>query len=142
MHGRGRLKQANAATRRFPIDQRGAITFRLFFWIILFSLAVYVGYKVVPPTVSFYMMRGEVNSEIKKKDTHLRSDDELAARLLEKAETWSIPIKRDDIIIRRTYGSISVNIDYRITFTFFDRYKRVKKYRIDVKAPLKGKRRD
>ncbi len=144
MHVRGRLKQANAATlyRRFPIDQRGAITFRVLFWILLFSLAVYVGYKVVPPTVSFYMMRGEVNSEINKKDTHLRSDDELAARLLDKAETWSIPVKRDDVIIRRPYGSISVNIDYSIAFTFFGRYTRVKKYSIDAKAPLKGKRRN
>jgi hypothetical protein len=105
-------------------------------------LAVYVGYKVVPPTVSFYMMRAEVKTEVTKKDTRLRSDEELARRFLEKAETWSIPIKRDDIIIERPYGAISVNIDYSMTFTFFMKYKRVKKYRIEVNVPLKGPRRD
>lgn len=128
----------NAATslRRFPIDQRGAIAFKTFFWVLLFSFAVYVGYKVVPPTASYYMLRGEVKSEAK--NAHMISDEKLADRILEKAATWSVPIERDDIFIERPYGSISINIDYYITFTFFGKYTKVKQYRIDVNVPVKG----
>jgi hypothetical protein len=130
---------AAISLRRFPIDQRGAIAFKTFFWILLFSMAVYVGYKVVPPTASYYMLRGEVKSEAR--NAHKVSDEKLAARIFEKAGTWSVPIKREDIIIKRPYGSISINIEYYITYTFFGKYTKVKQFRIDVNVPVKGTRR-
>ncbi len=127
-----------AKQRRFtinPIGQRGSVGSRVLLWILFFSLAVFAGYVVVPSYVAHRMLKAEVTSEAEH--AHIRSDAALTKGILEKAASWSIPVKKKDVIIRRGFDSISIDIEYFVTFTFFDSYNKTVKFRIDVIEPLK-----
>ena len=117
-------------------NNRGAISIRGLFWTLVIASSLYAAYKFLPPAVTFYMMKTEVEEEAKI--AHMHDDVALAARIIEKANIWSAPIARQNIEIRRHRSSISISVNYTITISFFGRWKRVQDYSIFVEKPLKG----
>jgi hypothetical protein len=81
------------------------------------------------------MLKAEVKAAAEH--AHQRTDDAIVRNILEKSESWSIPIKKPDIIVRRSFDSISVNIDYSVRLVFFDQYVKVVRFEIAVNMPLK-----
>ena len=81
------------------------------------------------------MLKAEVKAAAEH--AHQRSDGAITKSILEKSASWSIPIKKRDIIIRRGFESISINIEYSVTFTFFDSYNKTVKFQISVDVPMK-----
>lgn len=117
-------------------NNRGAISIRALFWILVIASSLYAAYKFLPPAVTFYMMKTEVEEEAKI--AHMHDDVALAARILDKANIWAAPIERHNIEIIRRRSSISISVSYTTTISFFDRWKRVQDYSIFVEKPLKG----
>ena len=117
------------------IGQRGAVGSRVLLWILFFSLAIYAGYIVVPPYVAHYMLVAEVKSQAEH--AHARSDGSIRRSILEKAASWSVPIEKRHVIIRRNFDSISVDINYSVKFIFFEQYVKVMPFSIDVDMALK-----
>lgn len=116
-------------------NDRGSINIKVLFWVVIFALAIYAGYKVVPPYVSYFMLRTEVRDEAKI--AHMYTDGEVASRIIEKARTWSVPIERHEIKITRWRDNIEIRIDYTVPVIFFNRYSKKFNYHIDVNAQLK-----
>ncbi len=127
-----------ANKRGYPISsigQRGAIGSGALLWVLVFSLAIYAGYIVVPPYVAYYMLEAEVKSQAEH--AHSRSDAEMKRSILEKAVSWSIPIEKKHVLIRRNFDSISVDINYSVRFVFFEQYVKVMPFSVDVDMGLK-----
>ncbi len=116
-------------------DRGGFISRSVLFWLLFLAIAVYLGVKLVPPFVSHYMLSYEVESEAK--NAHFYKDETLKDHIYEKALSWSVPIKRDDIKITRWTREIEINIDYKRTIVFLNRYKKTFYYNIHVLEPLK-----
>ena len=117
------------------IGQRGAVGSRVLLWILCFSLAIYAGYIAVPPYVAHRMLQAEVKAAAEH--AHQRSDAAIIKSILEKAASWSIPIKKKDIFIRRGFDSVSIHIEYSVNLVFFDQYTKVVEFQVDAVVPVK-----
>jgi len=117
-------------------NNRGAAALRTLFWILVIASSLYAAYKFLPPAVTFYMMKTDVEEEAKI--AHMHEDEALAARILNKAQIWSVPIERQNIEISRRRSSISISVNYTIIISFFGRWERVQDYSILVEKPLKA----
>ncbi len=62
------------------------------------------------------MTKTDVEEEAKI--AHMYTDESLTQRILRNAETWSVPLTKDDIEIVRNNGYISITVRYtdRIVF--------------------------
>ena len=103
-----------------PSDQKGDVRLKTLFWIFFFAALLYGAYKIVPSYVSFYMTKTDVQEEAKI--AHMYSDESLAKRILQNAETWSVPLTKDDIEIIRNNGYISITVRYTDRIVFFGRF--------------------
>lgn len=119
----------------YLFDQRGAITLKGLFWVVVIVVAVYGGYKLVPPSVSYYMLKTEVEEEAKI--AHRYSDAALAGRIINKARTWDIPIERRDIVISRGFRDLTIDVAYSVEIRFVGGYTRTNEYYIHVSEPIK-----
>lgn len=117
-------------------NNRGAVRLKTLFWVLVIASSLYAFYKFVPPEVTFYMMKTEVEDEANI--AHMYNDAQLARRILDKAEIWSAPIERQNLEIRRNYSTITISVSYTVTINFFDKWKRVQEYSIFVERPIKG----
>src|SRR3989337_2680160 len=116
------------------LDDRGLTGIKGLFWILVFGLAIYTGFKVAPPYFTYRMMRYEVNAEAQ--NAMVYNDNEISKHLLEKADYWSIPLKEENIEIVRGLDEIEVSLSYTVHLNFFNRYKRDLNFNIYKKAPI------
>ena len=116
-------------------DKSGYVTSRALFWVFVLASVLYTGYKFAPPWAAFYMLKTEVEDEAR--NAHMYADETLARRILMKAQTWDVPIERDDIEIVRGRDFINITIRYSITMDFFGQYTKVQQFNIEVDEPLK-----
>lgn len=89
------------------------------------------------PEFSNYMLRMGVEEEAK--NAHIYSDEKIVARIMEKAQAWSLPLEREGISIERGDENIKITVRYRVVvnLAWFGGYKRGLSYRIDVVKPVK-----
>ncbi len=81
------------------------------------------------------MLKTEVEDEAR--NAHMYADETLARRILMKAQTWDVPIERDDLEIVRGRDFVNITIRYSVTMDFFGQYTKVQKFNIEVDEPLK-----
>ncbi|CAG1065167.1 hypothetical protein BAC1_00745 [uncultured bacterium] len=117
----------------------GFIRLRALFWILFLSAGIYAAYMFVPPYAGFYMLKTEVEEEVRV--AHMYTDEVLAKRITGKAASWSIELSPQELQIYRGSDDIRIIVDYTVTLDFFDRYSRELVYHIDVNGPLKEKGR-
>jgi hypothetical protein len=120
-------------TGRF-LDNRGTIGLRALFWIVFLSSSIYAAYKIAPPYFSYQMMYYEVRSEAENARHY--TNEEIKKRILKKAEDWSIPLKRHNIIIERRTRVIDISMEWDVDIVFLVRYKRTFHYDISVREVL------
>ncbi|MBI2399812.1 MAG: hypothetical protein HYV23_01925 [Deltaproteobacteria bacterium] len=115
--------------------EAGFISVKALFWLLFLAVSVYGAYKVVPPYAGFYMLKTEVEEEVRL--AHMYTDEVLASRITKKAASWSIPLDPKNLEIIRGSDEIRITVDYTVTLNFFDRYNRELVYSVDVRGPLK-----
>lgn len=128
------LKQVKAKRR---LNKSGFITFKTLIFIAFISLAGYVGYKMLPPVFSNLMFKAGLEDELKT--AYLFNDKALAVRIMKMAETWSVPVTEDNLVIKRGDKDISVSVSYHVTVDFYGSYKWEHDYDIYIQKPLTGK---
>ncbi len=114
--------------------ERGGITLRGFFWILLLGLVLYVAYLVVPPYIDYRMLSIEVAAEART--AHRYDDGEIRNRILEKARYWEVPVEAGNIEITRGSDDIEISVEYGVPVRFFT-YEKTFFYRIYLKEPLR-----
>ena len=126
----------NKTSNRWPLlNQAGAVKSSTLIWLLLISLAIYVSYMILPPYFSYRMMKVEVVREAEL--AHKFPDDALLRNILEKANTWSVPLVSNDIIITRGFDSIDISVDYSSRVDFVPGYSKVLQFHIAVSRPIK-----
>jgi hypothetical protein len=106
---------------------RGAATFGCIVWLAICGLIGYVLYKVVPVKVSTSAFADFLQEEASFGS--IKSPAQLQAEILAKAKEMDIPVTRDNMSVKRTRESITVEAHYEITVDFFNgAYKYVWKF--------------
>lgn len=106
---------------------RGAITFGCIVWLVILALVGYVLYKIVPVKVAnstfFDFMQEEASF------ASIKSVSQLEHEILAKAKELGVPVKKDNLTIKRSRESITIEAHYEVTVDFFDgAYKYVWKF--------------
>lgn len=102
--------------------------------LIVASLMIFIGVKVIPVRVSAYEFKDVLRTEVRY--GAVRDDDsEVKRRILAKAEELEVPIKTKDVKIKRTAGWMTVTAKYEhpIDLKF---YTYVYTFNAEEKAPL------
>jgi len=113
----------------------GRISFKALVWILVLSSVLYTGYKLVYPYFSYYMLKTDVEEEIKL--SYMYTDASLRRRIAEKAALWSIPVTADDVQISQNFKNITIKLSYTETITFLGRYKKDFVFKINETGPMK-----
>jgi len=91
-------------------------------WLAVLALVGYVGYKIIPvkvATSTFYDFMQEEAAF-----ASIRPVNQLQREILAKAKELELPIKEDNLTIKRTRESITVEAHYEITVEFFGGWKK------------------
>lgn len=118
-------------------DCRGASNFKAAVWIFIIASLIYGGYKTVPPAFSYYMVQLDVKNEAKI--AHMYNDVTLKKRILEKANSWSVPLKDEDVVITRGTTDIDIEVKYTevISLDFVEGYDWIIPVYIEATAPIR-----
>jgi predicted membrane protein len=84
--------------------------------LIVLLLALFVAYKMIPVKVKAAELRQTVVDEAKSAGTH--NDDVIRANILYKAKENGLPVKDEDIKIKRGSGQITVDVEYDVPIDF------------------------
>jgi len=115
--------------------ESGFSRIKTLFWLSFFGLSIYGAWVVAPPWLAYWMLKTEVEEEAKI--SHMYTSQVLEKRILTKAHAWNVPITSDNLEIVRGRDFISIQVDYTVTFTFFNQYEMAQRFYIDVSKPLK-----
>lgn len=121
----------------FLSNNRGGLSRSQLFWIIVLSTAGYFGYHFIPMLVKYKMLTTEIVAEAKIAHHYL--DEEIVDRIMEKADSWNVPVNKKDIKVHRRGGIIYIKVTYEIEKVFLDKKKRTFYYIIDESMELKRK---
>jgi len=116
-------------------DSHGRISLKALIWILVLAFALYSGYKLSFPYLSYYMLRTDVEDELRL--AHMYSDATLRKRIAEKAATWSVPITTDDIVISRDFDTLTISLGYAQKVTFLGKYTKKLVFNIKASGPVR-----
>lgn len=106
---------------------RGAASFGCIVWLVLLAVVGYALYKIVPVKVASSAFADFLQEE--SSFGSIKSVQQIQAEILAKAKEMSIPVNKDNLIIKRTRESITIEAHYEMTIDFFNgAYKYVWKF--------------
>ena len=104
-------------------SERGMISFKVLFWLLVLFIVVHIGIKLVPMYIDTERMKDEMATRAELAQT--LKDDEIMSDLMKKAQELDLPIAKEDITLTRDEDShqmkISAKWDVTLHF-FFDVY--------------------
>jgi hypothetical protein len=106
---------------------RGAASFGCIVWLVLLAVVGYALYKIVPVKVASSAFADFLQEE--SSFGSIKSVPQIQAEILAKAKEMSIPVNKDNLIIKKTRESITIEAHYEMTIDFFNgAYKYVWKF--------------
>lgn len=106
---------------------RGAASFGCIIWLVLLAVVGYALYKIVPVKVSSSAFADFLQEE--SSFGSIKSVAQIQAEILAKAKEMNIPVNKDNLTIKKTRESITIEAHYEMTIDFFNgAYKYVWKF--------------
>lgn len=114
---------------------RGAINFGCIVWLAIAGLVTYVGYKVVPVKIQTSAFQDFIQDE--SGFGSIKGIGQIEAEILAKARELDIPVKKENLTVKRTKEYILIEAHYEITLDFFNgSYKYVWKFDPVAQRPI------
>jgi hypothetical protein len=106
---------------------RGAASFGCIVWLVLLAVIGYALYKIVPVKVASSAFADFLQEE--SSFGSIKSVPQIQAEILAKAREMNIPVNKDNLTIKKTKESITIEAHYEMTIDFFNgAYKYVWKF--------------
>ena len=96
--------------------ERGEGQFGCVVGLLLLLAGIFVAYKMIPVKVKAAELRQEVVDEAKSGG--MRTDAQIMASILKKAQDNNLPVTEDNVVIKRTANNISVDVQYVVPLEF------------------------
>lgn len=114
---------------------RGAINFGCIVWLAIVGLVGYALYKIVPVKVQTAAFADFLQDE--SGFGSIKSPHQIEAEILAKAREMNIPVRKENLTIKKTKDSITIEAHYEITLEFFNgSYKYVWKFDPVYQRPI------
>ena len=75
---------------------------------------IYVAWNMVPPYFHNYQFQDDLDEVARTNSYMRRSDDDVRATVIKKAEALGIPLKEDQIIINRLADGLGISVHYHV----------------------------
>jgi hypothetical protein len=85
--------------------------------LIVIALAV-IGALLAPVYLNNYRLRGFVEELTHSAEARTQSDDAVRAAVLEKAESLGLPVRDENVLIRRSGDSLRIEVRYVVRVDF------------------------
>lgn len=106
---------------------RGAASFGCIIWLVILGLLTYALFKIVPVKIQNSAFADFLQEE--SSFGSIKSVAQLQAEILARAKELQIPVDRDNLTIKKTRESITIEAHYQMTVDFFNgAYKYVWKF--------------
>jgi hypothetical protein len=76
--------------------------------------SIYVGWELIPPYFNNYQFQDDLDDVARTNSYMRRTDDDVRATVIKKAEALGIPLKEDQIIINRLADGLGISVHYRV----------------------------
>jgi hypothetical protein len=111
---------AEEGCMRIFLNDAGATSVKVLFWLVLLFLVIHVGYKLVPMYMDYERMKDEM--AIKASTAQVWKDEEIIAELVRKAKELELPLGPENFVLKRDAErhmmTISTAWDVEIHFLF------------------------
>jgi len=105
------------------ITERGAISFKVLSWLLVFVIVVHIGIKLVPMYINTERMKDEM--AVKARFAQMLKDNEISSDLAKKAKELDLPLGQEDFVLMRDdenrHMKVTAKWDVTVHF-FFDVY--------------------
>ena len=101
---------------RFNRRERGEGNFGCIVGLLVFLVALFIAYKMIPVKIKTAELRQVVTDEAKSAGTH--KDDQIMRAILAKAEENKLPVTEENVVINRGNNEITVDVNYVIPVEF------------------------
>lgn len=105
------LRQSSLTDRR---EQLGTGQMKAILVTVILLLAVYVGWKLVPPYINDYQLHDKLVEEARYASVNRRTDEELRNIVFQEIQDIGIPARREDIKIDIMAHSVRITVDYTV----------------------------
>jgi hypothetical protein len=89
-----------------------------FLYLAFLIIAVFVGFKVVPPYVADYQLKDKMTEQAKFAIVNRYSEDQIKDNIYHTVQDLDIPAKRDDIKVTNTNHGIEISVQYTVPVDF------------------------
>ena len=98
------------------ITERGGSKLNLIFTLVIMGAIVFSAAKLVPVYFANYQFQDAINSESRFALTGYpkKSIDDIRDDVWNKAQELSIPVRKEDIQVNVTNGSVDISLDYSV----------------------------
>ena len=96
--------------------ERGEGQFGCVVGLLLMLAGIFIAYKMIPVKVKAAELRAEVVDEAKS--AGVRSDEQIMAAILKKAQDNNLPVTEDNVKISRGANTIYVDVQYVVPLEF------------------------
>jgi len=105
------------------ITERGAISFKVLSWLLIFVIVVHIGIKLLPMYINTERMKDEM--AVKARFAQMLKDNEISSDLAKKAKELDLPLGQEDFVLMRDdenrHMKVTAKWDVTVHF-FFDVY--------------------
>jgi hypothetical protein len=98
-------------TNRGRSNEKGEGRVGLLITLIIVAVAIFLGVKIIPVRIAAYEFRDVLREEARYGAVR-NSDSVVTKRILEKAAELEIPLKKQDLKVRRTPGQMIITATY------------------------------
>lgn len=113
------------------MNQKGKISAGAWVMLIMLAAGIYIGGKVVPPWIDYYMIKEKLEAVVKA--STVRSDNEILSEVKRIVDERGIPLNlSEDIVITRDDKKISISADWVVPVDFGAGY--AKEFQFSVRA--------
>ncbi len=79
--------------------EKGASRIAMLIWVVLLSVVIYVGYKLLPIYLDYWRMNDEMTTQASM--AQVLKDDEILADLVKKAKELELPLGPENFVLNR-----------------------------------------
>lgn len=94
--------------------QRGEGRAKAIVYTLIFVMAIYVAWKVVPAYVNEYQLKDKINEQARFAVVNRYSEDQIRDILYKTIEDLDIPAKREDIKVEHTNHGLLISVNYSV----------------------------
>lgn len=98
----------------FKSGEEGKGALGCIFSIVLLAIVAFLALKLAPVYFNHYEFKGDLQQAVSRAGARMNTEDAIYQELIKIAETNKIPLKKENIQIRRLAGQLVIEIEYTV----------------------------